>query len=56
VAQATLPFGIGQAATFDPVTGGYMAPFKQILRVRLLLHPAESASVGSLRGDNPSRL
>jgi hypothetical protein len=48
VFQATLPFG--QTATvIDPCTGCSTAPYKQILRVRLLLHPVESASVCSSR-------
>jgi hypothetical protein len=50
VAQATLPFGIGQPMVFDPLTGGYKAPYKQILRVRLLFNAADFALVCSPKG------
>jgi hypothetical protein len=46
VAQATLPFGFGQTAmVIDPRTGRFTSPYKQILRVRLLLGHAESLQV-----------
>jgi len=46
VAQATLPFGFGQPAmVIDPRTGRSTAPFKQILRVRLLLGRVKSSQV-----------
>jgi hypothetical protein len=46
VTQASLPFG-QQPMVIDPMTGRYAAGYKQIMRVRLLLHPAESTQVRS---------
>jgi hypothetical protein len=50
VAQATLPFG-QSAMVYDPVTYTYTAPYKQILRVRLLLHAVETTPVCSSKGN-----
>jgi hypothetical protein len=50
VTQATLPFG-QSAMVYDPVTFTYTAPFKQLMRMRLLLNNAEAAQVCWSRGE-----
>jgi hypothetical protein len=50
VSQATLPFG-QPAMVYDPLTYTWTAPFKQLMRVRLLLNSAEVAQVCPQRGE-----
>ena len=49
VRQATLPFG-PPALVYDPLTYTYTAPYKQILRVRLLLNQINKNEVCTTMG------